>query len=132
MLPEPNPIDVHLANRLRLIRAQCNVTQYELGELIGVTFQQIQKYESALNKISASRLYEICRVLNKPISSFFENIVIDKDYYNFDFIAEEKVEHDDKKRNKKIINLIKVFNKIEDEELRLSIISLVDRIAKAK
>lgn len=128
----PSPIDLHLAKKLRAMRTQCGVTQYELGELIGVTFQQIQKYESALNKISASRLYEICRVLNRPLSSFFENMAVDEDYYNFEFVSENEVMQEDQERNKEVANLIKAFNQIKDEEVRKNVINLVDSIVKSK
>lgn len=125
-----NPIDIHLAKRLRFIRTTCNVTLNELGELVGVSYQQIHKYETGINKISASRLYEICRVLNKPITSFFENIEADPDYYNFDFPSEEDVWEEDQEKNKELINLVRVFNKIEDEETRISIINMIDTFVK--
>ena len=127
-----NPIDIHLARKLRFTRITCGVTQKELGELVGVSFQQIQKYETGSNKISASRLYEICRVLNKPIISFFDNISIDQDYYNFDFPPESKVAEEDQKKTKEMINLIRVFNQIKDEEIRIRIINLISSIVKTK
>jgi transcriptional regulator with XRE-family HTH domain len=132
MFIQASPIDEHLAKRLRAIRTTCGVTQSELGELVGVTFQQIQKYESASNKISASRLYEICRVLNKPLNSFFDDILVEQGYYNFEFTPEKQVIFEDQAKNKEITSLVKVFNKIEDEELRLNIVNLVDAIIKAK
>jgi transcriptional regulator with XRE-family HTH domain len=132
MFLDSSPIDLHLSKRLRLIRTQCGVTQYELGELIGVTFQQIQKYETALNKMSASRLYEICRVLNKPISSFFDDVSIEDDYYNFEFTPESQVALEDKERSKELMNLSKAFHGIGDAEIRRSIVALVSSLAKAK
>ena len=132
MFIEQNPIDHHLAKRLKLIRNSCGMTQDELGELIGVTFQQIQKYETALNKISASRLYEICRVLDKPISSFFSGISIDKEYYNFKFVSERKVLRENRKREKEITNLIGLFNQIENPEVRFSVIKLLSNIVKSQ
>lgn len=127
----PSPIDLHLAKRLRAIRLESDVTQHELGDLIGVTFQQIQKYENASNKISASRLYEICRVLNRPISSFFENIEIENDYYNFDFVCENELNLEEKERNKEVTNLVKFFNKISDQEVRRKIVELVESFVKS-
>lgn len=125
----PSPIDKHLAKRLKMIRYECGVTQYELGELIGICSQQIQKYETAVNKISASRLYEICRVLNKPITSFFEGIDIEDGYYNFKFTAEEIVEEEDKIRAAEIKNLVKYFSKVDDQESRVQLINLVQSIS---
>ena len=69
-----SPIDLHIGRQLKAARSAEKLSQYQLGELIGVTFQQIQKYEKGLNKISASRLYEFAKILNKPINSFSKNL----------------------------------------------------------
>lgn len=70
---EGHPLDRHVGRRVRLRRTLLGLTQQELGEQIGVTFQQIQKYERGTNRISASRLWEISRVLKVPVSFFFED-----------------------------------------------------------
>ncbi|WP_404380713.1 helix-turn-helix domain-containing protein [Caenispirillum salinarum] len=70
---EGHPLDRHVGRRVRLRRTLLGLTQQELGEQIGVTFQQIQKYERGTNRISASRLWEIARVLKVPVSFFFED-----------------------------------------------------------
>lgn len=67
----PNPIDAHVGSRVRLRRAMLNVSQEKLGEHLGITFQQIQKYEKGTNRISASALYRIADVLSVPVSFFF-------------------------------------------------------------
>ena len=72
--PEPHPIDILAGERVREIRLLKGMTQGELAEKIGVTFQQIQKYESAVNRISASRLYLICDVLETTIPEFFTGL----------------------------------------------------------
>ncbi len=131
MFFKQSPIDKHIASKLKIIRSQSGVTQNELGELVGVTFQQIQKYETGLNKVSASRLYEICRVLNKPINSFFEDIQIEEGYYNFEFTPEEEVANQDNLRKKEILHLIKLFNKAQNEDVRARIIDLVDSVVKS-
>src|SRR5215216_762258 len=69
----PNPIDVRVGARLRLRRKMLGLSQEKLGEAIGLTFQQIQKYERGANRIGASRLYELSRVLDMPVSFFFED-----------------------------------------------------------
>ena len=71
---EPNPIDRHVGNRVRMQRILLNMSQEKLGEALGITFQQVQKYESGHNRVSASRLFDISRVLNCPIAYFFEDI----------------------------------------------------------
>lgn len=69
----PNPIDRHVGNRVRMQRILMNMSQEKLGEALGVTFQQVQKYEKGVNRISASRLQQISRFLNVPPSFFFQN-----------------------------------------------------------
>src|SRR6185312_11085903 len=69
---EPNPIDRHVGARLRLRRMLMDMSQGELGSAIGVTFQQVQKYEKGSNRIGASRLQQISRTLAVPIGFFFE------------------------------------------------------------
>jgi transcriptional regulator with XRE-family HTH domain len=69
---EPNPIDVHVGSRVRLQRKMTGVSQERLGSELGITFQQIQKYENGVNRISSSRLQQIARILSVPVTSFFE------------------------------------------------------------
>ena len=70
----PNPIDVHVGARLRLRRTLLGLSQEKLGEAVGITFQQLQKYERGSNRISASRLYNLAQVLNVPVSFFFDDM----------------------------------------------------------
>jgi transcriptional regulator with XRE-family HTH domain len=67
----PNPIDLHVGQRVRLRRMQVGLSQEKLGEALGVTFQQIQKYEKGSNRISASRLQGIADLLDVPVAYFF-------------------------------------------------------------
>ena len=70
----PNPIDVHVGGRVRLRRLYMDMSQSSLARAIGLTFQQIQKYERGLNRISASRLFDLSRVLEVPVSFFFDDM----------------------------------------------------------
>ncbi len=70
----PNPVDVHVGGRLRLRRTLLGMNQTDLGDAIGVTFQQVQKYENGANRISASRLFHLSRVLDVPIEYFFDDM----------------------------------------------------------
>lgn len=70
---EPNPVDTHVGVRLKQRRAMIGLTQEKLGEQLGVTFQQIQKYEKGANRIGASRLQEIAQILDVPVSYFFDD-----------------------------------------------------------
>lgn len=69
---QPNPIDIHVGSRLKLRRTMLGMTQEKLGDRLGVTFQQVQKYEKGTNRIGASRLQEISEILETPVSFFFE------------------------------------------------------------
>ena len=71
---KPDPIDIHVGRRLRLRRDILKMSQEHLANSVGVTFQQIQKYEQGKNRVSASRLFDIAQVLGVPISYFFEGI----------------------------------------------------------
>jgi transcriptional regulator with XRE-family HTH domain len=70
----PDPVDQHVGGQLRLRRAQAGLTQTELGAKLGLSFQAVQKYESGENRISASRLYQLGRILDVPLSYFFEGL----------------------------------------------------------
>lgn len=71
---EPNPVDVHVGHRLRARRTLLGLSQEKVGEAMGLTFQQVQKYERGANRIGASRLWDMSRILNCPISYFFDEL----------------------------------------------------------
>src|SRR3954454_9057216 len=70
----PSPIDVHVGSRIRLRRTLLGMSQERLGESLGLTFQQVQKYERGVNRVGASRLFDLSRVLDVPISFFFDDM----------------------------------------------------------
>ena len=70
----PSPIDVHVGSRVRLRRTLLGMSQERLGEALGLTFQQVQKYERGANRVSASKLYEIARSLQSSVAYFFEGL----------------------------------------------------------
>jgi transcriptional regulator with XRE-family HTH domain len=70
----PRPVDMHVGKRVRLRRTLLGMSQERLGQAIGLTFQQIQKYERGANRIGASRLFELSRVLDVPVSFFFDDM----------------------------------------------------------
>ncbi|MEM9371710.1 MAG: helix-turn-helix domain-containing protein [Pseudomonadota bacterium] len=74
MVKSPDEIDAHIGGRVRLRRMMMNVSQEQLGSALGLTFQQIQKYERGLNRIGAGRLYHIARFLTVPPGFFFEGL----------------------------------------------------------
>ena len=69
-----SPIDVHVGSRIRLRRTLLGMSQERLGEALGLTFQQVQKYERGVNRVGASRLFDLSRVLDVPISFFFDDL----------------------------------------------------------
>ena len=73
----PNPVDVHVGLRIRLRRKELGVSQEKLAEAIGLTFQQVQKYERAANRVSGSKLYEVARALDTSTAYFFEGLTDD-------------------------------------------------------
>ena len=70
----PNPVDIHVGSRVRLRRTLLGLSQEKLGEAVSLTFQQIQKYERGANRIGASRLFEFSRILDVPVSFFFDDM----------------------------------------------------------
>ncbi len=70
----PHPIDVHVGGRLRMRRTLLGMSQTTLGEALGLTFQQVQKYERGANRMGSSRLYDLARVLDVPIEYFFDDM----------------------------------------------------------
>ena len=74
MVSKPDPIDIHVGSRVRLRRSLLGMSQEKLGTALGLTFQQIQKYERGANRIGSSRLYKLSRILDVPVSFFFEDM----------------------------------------------------------
>ena len=72
--PRSSPIDAHVGSRIRLRRTLLGMSQERLGEGLGLTFQQVQKYERGVNRVGASRLFDLSRVLDVPISFFFDDM----------------------------------------------------------
>ena len=71
---DPNFVDRHVGNRVRMRRLLVGMSQEKLGEVLGITYQQVQKYEKGSNRVSASRLYQISRVLGVPVQYFYDEL----------------------------------------------------------
>jgi transcriptional regulator with XRE-family HTH domain len=74
MTANPNPVDIHVGGRVRLRRTLLGMSQEKLGQALGLTFQQVQKYERGANRISSSRLYHLSQILDVPIAFFFDDM----------------------------------------------------------
>lgn len=123
----PNPIDVHVGSRVRLRRLLIGMSQDKLGEELGVTFQQVQKYERGANRIGASRLYQISVVLDVPVTFFYEGIkgrpltgVAEDEQTAFvqDFINSPEG-----------VSLAAAFTRIQDPRVRRRVLELVRTLA---
>jgi transcriptional regulator with XRE-family HTH domain len=123
-----SPVDIYVGKRLKKIRKSLGVSQDELGSLVGVTSQQIQKYETGYNRISASRLYEFSQIFKKPVSDFYKDYEVDKYYYNFIGRQEKELREIENTRNKELIELVRHFNRVKDHNLRQKIIELIKAI----
>jgi len=117
---KPNPIDIHVGSRVRLRRNMLGLSQEKLGEAIGLTFQQVQKYERGANRIGASRLHDLSRVLDVPVSFFFD----DMDPVRAPAIpagfAEPAAEafDSDPLRRRETVELVSAYYQIDDPALR--------------
>ena len=132
LLDKITPVDLHIAQKLRQFRIAAAMTQEQLGDLTGVTFQQIQKYEKAKNRISASKLFEFSQLLDKPVSAFFTGLKADRDYYNYDFKTDSKQMKAVMEFNKEILPLVRAFNRIEDCQAKKHLVALAISISRQK
>ena len=123
---------MHIAAKLRELRLIAGLSQEKLGELVGVTFQQIQKYEKAKNRICASRLFEFAQILERPMDAFFEGLTADRTYYNYDFKPAKKQKKELEKFDKELLPLIRAFNRIDNIQSKKHLVALATSIAKAK
>jgi transcriptional regulator with XRE-family HTH domain len=117
---KPTPVDAHVGSRVRLRRTLLGMSQEKLGEAIGLTFQQVQKYERGANRIGASRLFDLSRVLDVPISFFFD------DMNSGPGSAQEPTPNFEAKElsKREILELARAFDRIKDEKVRKRILEL--------
>ena len=122
----PNPVDVHVGARVRMRRMLIGMSQEKLGESLGLTFQQVQKYEKGSNRIGASRLYQIGAVLGVPIEFFFEGLERDQATDGADHGARFDTELLSSAEG---IQLNSAFFSISDPRLRKRLLDLVKAMA---
>jgi transcriptional regulator with XRE-family HTH domain len=125
----PNPVDKYVGSRVRMRRIMLGMSQEKLGEALGLTFQQVQKYEKGTNRVGASRIQQISEILQVPVSFLFEGgpsgiATVDgftegtSPAYISDFLATSEG-----------LALTRAFTRIPDAKLRRSIVELVEQIA---
>ena len=131
----PNPIDVHVGGRVRLRRTLLGMSQEKLGEALGLTFQQVQKYERGANRIGASRLYDLSRVLEVPVSYFFEDMdeeMMAASPRHMVRATEDPPEFDDGTlAQRETLELVRAYYRIPDQQLRRRLFDLTKAIANA-
>lgn len=128
---DPNYIDVHVGTRIRMRRQLINMSQERLGELLGITFQQVQKYEKGANRISASRLFYTAKTLGVPVQFFFDGLpggesdeVLKEPSQGDDFVATMMTPEG--------IQLAKAFRDAESNSKRRLIAALARQVVDSK
>jgi transcriptional regulator with XRE-family HTH domain len=125
----PNPIDKHVGSRVRMRRMMISMSQEKLGERLGITFQQIQKYEKGTNRIGASRLQHIAVVLGVPVAFFFEGAPLPESSSSGLFESPSPAYVSDFLATSDGLALTKAFMKVRDSKVRRRIVDLVEAIA---
>ncbi len=134
----PHPIDVHVGSRLRERRILLSIPQDQLAKQTGITFQQIQKYESGRNRVSASRLFEFANLLSVPVTYFFPKTYQDPAYGLSDQDQSDFDGQDNKKpssapphwlQDRDTLELVRSFQAIRDPKLQKHVLSLVKQMA---
>ena len=127
----PNPIDKHVGSRVRMRRMMLSMSQEKLGDALGLTFQQVQKYEKGTNRIGASRLQQIAHILQVSVSFFFEGALAVAGAVRMDGVTEapSPAYVSDFLATSDGLALTKAFMRISDSKLRRRIVDLVEQIA---
>ena len=128
----PSPIDVHVGSRIRLRRTLIGMSQERLGEALGLTFQQVQKYERGVNRVGASRLYDLSRVLDVTISFFFDDMPDSTGngdgsthIAGFSERAEFGGHGDDPLAKRETLELVRAYYRITDPAVRKRVFELI-------
>lgn len=130
----PNPVDVHVGSRVRLRRTLLGLSQEKLGDALGLTFQQVQKYERGANRIGASRLFDLSRVLDVPVSFFFDDMSPDiperkpAGDFELDDVAQGGLDVDPMAR-RETLELVRAYYRIKDPLVRKRVFELAKALA---
>ena len=129
-------IDAHVGRRVRMRRNLLGLSQERLGEALGLTFQQVQKYERGANRIGASRLYQISRVLEVPVSFFYEEMpesITEAPLGSLPPRLAETPDHldQDPLAKRETLELVRAYYKIADPRVRRRLFDLVNAVARA-
>ena len=123
MMKKPNPLDIRVGNSLRLRRTVLGMTQQYLAAALSLSFQQIQKYERGINRISAGRLYQFSRILNVPIDYFFEGAGVAADD------TPDASQHRGRTK-RETLELARAYSRIADPAVRKRLLAVAKAMAK--
>jgi len=123
-----HPVDVYVGKRLRERRNVMGLSQENLADTVGITFQQVQKYERGANRLSASRLYDFARKLDVPIGFFFEGYEDSAAQSGGMHEAAAGFEYEDTS-SREMLELAKAFRRIKDQKMKKSITDLIRSMA---
>ncbi len=131
----PNAVDVHVGGRLRIRRTLLGMTQTSLGDAIGLTFQQVQKYERGVNRIGSSRLYDLARVLDVPVNFFFDEMpkaIASKSGAGSSGASDgAEVFDPDIVSKRETLELVRAYYKIENPQVRKRLFEMVKALGKS-
>ena len=129
----PHPVDIHVGSRVRMRRTLLGMSQEKLGDALGLTFQQVQKYERGANRVGASRLFEISRVLDVPVSFFFEEMPAETASLTSSGgtgAAEDIEEFErDPLAKRETLELVRAYYRIADPRVRKRVFELTKAVA---
>ncbi len=132
---KPNPIDVHVGARVRLRRTLLGMSQERLGEALGLTFQQVQKYERGANRIGASRLFDLSRVLDIPVSFFFDDMSEQVEALSprlmSGLVEEPSAVESDPMTKRETLELVRAYYRISDPQVRKRVLDLAKALGAA-
>ena len=129
MAANPNPVDVHVGKRLRQRRTFLGMTQEQLGKALGITFQQVQKYERGTNRVGASRLYDISSVLDVPPQFFFDEMEGASASGGFAEGGQQPFESHGI-MDREIMDLVRAYRRVSSPAVRQRLIELIRTISR--
>jgi len=127
----PNPTDIYVGGRVRLRRTLLGMSQEKLGEAIGLTFQQVQKYERGANRVGASRLYDLSRVLDVPIAFFFDDMPAPSAERGHGLAEPDATYETDPMLKRETLELVRAYYKIADPLVRRRLFELAKALGKS-
>jgi transcriptional regulator with XRE-family HTH domain len=128
----PRPVDLHVGSRIRLRRTLLAMSQERLGDALDLTFQQVQKYERGVNRVGASRLFDLSRVLDVPISFFFDDMPETMTGAGAALLENQAPFGDDIMSRRETLALVRAYYQIADPSLRKKVFNLIKSMGPAE